>query len=1606
MTSVIDTRRFGVESFRAKPVARITPSDATGILGTRIQFSGAGSTIEESYDSLTFYWRLSARPVGSAAVLSMSDTSDKSVNLEADITGTYIVSLYVEADGVRSNEVTAAAFFSPAIVPASKRIDVDGSFMFNVLSDFWTLVNDREVFPIVWSGMSQAVASDFLRAVQIDRAKSISTIQPLLQTRWLRYSPEMPLEASSLDIIYGGMQSGEGAFTGSVTFVGRGVVISGREVLITGPTTIRAIGTTMTLFSGSSRGSFLINNLNSDGSGYIVSSATPLAGLEAKTSGVTLVASSAALSEVYDITADFSTVEEGDYLQILSSGNAGYYEIAEVISSTRLRLTESLRTPTSNMRYRVLLAVRASFKSPQTAYTDTVYIPEAEADLGLYDLASLTGIGTIVNNFEIRTESQHVLDSALGARIRITSGSRAGTSLEIATLMQSPIGLVVSSKISGTTFPETVAYTIDLPLGFRDRLIVLDGVAHRVASYELITGLLPEESGGLGNLWAITLESATAPSGRVGIEWRICPTIRSSAVEDFEAEGVSAGDTLEFEVRRTDLEIGSVFRAQVLGARGNEIAFDLGTQPIPTGRTESGVFYSGILDAEDTARVASELSIPTVTLSESGSPIFTASALDIYELLHSSDFRSRYRNLPLDPSTPIDLDSFFRITLQPIRIIRNSRVPLSGEDERPVYSVPALFEYISTERVDTTSDGGRLLVHKDETTSTLSREPIKLSENNEFCITQTEIRGAGLTSRVSSSVISITDRPLVFLGVRPGDELELLSGLSMGLYAVTTVVSETELRISGRSVDGRLPVANETSIEYVIRRRGVGRFIEFAQRFSASDPAPNHLWAPLTFFDNSKYIEDNFGLLVGVTREDLDRYGTTQISYRSAVAGLMYAWASGPTLRSAEIGAQIVLDLPVTEKASEIISIEPEFTDGYGRVIVEELDAAGLGTGIVNVYRYPRADLYSLEKFKGLGVNPLTGSIFSEGDFLPPFTPLTNSVVVSDHVIYPNWWREYSDVPGEVELRKYHSWQVEVDIQAVDSRDLPLVSDFIGKIRPIYTKPTVVAVLSLLDSITVNTNLFIEMDGYFVDDPAFSRESSHAFDDDNGSSLVLRRVDMGSRSTRTLYQGDDLSMEAGSGAVTSARGGFTGDLTELDYVNQYFGSTAYPTGVPVFGKNVVRAGDLLVVLTGLNKAVFRIASVDSSTELTVEEIPGEAPRSIPAAAIVEESGVAFQIVRDADHVICEGTGFSVTDVTTEDAVEHLQHVFVDENASFRSDGVTSDDVLIILSGANRGVYSIQEVGIFDAGSWDSANTGTPELFTDQEVALTLSRPLPDSGASAPYRIERWALQQNPIFSGSAVGTAGQAFVTITDADLMNITRDDRLYDISTLTSAAMYVITAVSGNTVYISTPLLTTISGVEVRKLVFEDSESDSDTRLERLMGYDTVELDIYRPLLLVSGTSGSVTIEDSVAVVPGGTPQVGDILILTPNVVDPDPEDGSTTSVSHGAYEIIEVDGTAMTVDGIFPAAETLSGGVWRADPAAFALDGTTRVEPVDNVLLLGVRPGDFFEYDGNAFPIISVESDHFILPVVPPGGSISVAGRIFRRELPSQGRGYDEG
>jgi hypothetical protein len=1587
-SSTHETHRLGIADLNRRPVARVTPEEATGVLGAILPISGAGSTLEgRPSEDIRYAWTLTS-PIGSEATLRFEDDLQQVAQLEGDVTGVYIVSLQVTANGLSSVPAEAALFFSAATVPAVRRHDVPGDFMFSVLSDFWRLVNDREVFPIVWSAYTQSVASDYLRAFQIDRAKSIATIQPLFQTRWMDFSPVVNITAGEVDAIFGYPQSGTGAFTGNVTFVGQGIVVSRRELRLLGGTTSLAIGTLLQIFAGSSAGEYRINRLSADGRGYVVSDSTPLPGKDVVYAGATLVAPTGALSEPYAPGVDFEArgVQEGDYLSITVGRNSGYYEVTSVAGAA-IEVFPALPYRASNIAYEFLRPVRCSFLRPSGAFTSTVYIPRADADLTVYDAQDVRGTGQVLGQYEIEVQSEHVLDSALGKEIVIHSGALAGQRFPISTINSAGTGYVVSRAISLGDLAGSVKYSFVVGGGIRDRVLVLDGVGHQIGSYEIIGGLPAESAGGRGDLWAIKLASSSAPAGVEALPWRISPILRSSE-QNFERLAVRAGDLLYLEVGRADLETATIVPAQVTGVAGSVVAFELGTGDLEYGRDSNGRFYRGELSAEEVLQISSDLSIPTVTISTAGEALLTSAALDIYALLSGATFRRALSNLPLDPTTLIDLGGFFSIRVYPKKIIRNSAITL-GELVDPIYSIPALFEHPSATDTVETADGWQI-THQDHTTSLSSRAPVGLVENTDFLLVGSSVSGSAASTTAGSATVQVADVSLISSGIRGGDTLELISGLSRGTFVIRAVLSETEMLVTPRDVDSRYPVATESAVQYAIARSERVTTIEMVRPFTPSSPMPEVLWAPLVLLENTRYIEDNFGALVGATEADLSRYGTTQITYRAAVAGLMYAWAHGPTLRSAEIGAHILGDLPVTEKLCEIVEINAEYTANYGRVLVEELTNEGTGTGLLQSYRYRRSDLYSLATFRGLALNPETGAVFAEGDILPPFTPLTNSILVTDRLVRPDWWREFSNVEGSVELRKYHTWQVEVDLQATDSRDLPLIADFLMKIRPIYTRPTVLGVLSLLDTVIVDDVVTFEMGAYLFDDPAFSRQSTHMFDDYSGSSVALRRVDFGSQGARTLFAGDDLEMSTGSGVVTSSRGGFltgtVGDVTTLPRINQTFTDP-----VEIRGQGFVRPGDFLYVTSGPNRGRFEVSTVDSDTQLTVSQAAGEVPRSLEIAAIQDDEDALFHVLRDSGPILTSGATLTGVDA----------NIVEDVGASFRSDGVTSDDRLVILSGANRGVYRILAAGVFNLSA---------EIFEEQETSLTLEHDLPDPEDLAEYRIERWALGVNPVFVSPAWGAIGSTVITAADADLQDIERDDRVVDMD---SGAVYRVIAVVGDDIFVDRPLELNVGGdIEVNKLVFEEDGDDSDYRLERLMGYDLLEIDIYWPLTLVD-SFGSMTLTTAGNVADAGAAPaagVGDLLVILIAWTDSDfnsvPNPGeATTSVSHGAYRITEVSGNLITVDSNFPGVEvgvTAESGVageTYTPAASFQITGTgDTVACADDVELLGVRPGDFVEIEEWTVAILEVSGAYLVLAEATDLTSGSwYTGRIFRREAP---------
>ena len=84
----------------------------------------------------------------------------------------------------------------------------DLGFVWQYLSDFWKLVEDRERIQVLWESMAQVVAAELLTLWQTDYSKSLRDIQRTFQRRWLHYDLKLPEPAPDLTSVrrmYGGV---------------------------------------------------------------------------------------------------------------------------------------------------------------------------------------------------------------------------------------------------------------------------------------------------------------------------------------------------------------------------------------------------------------------------------------------------------------------------------------------------------------------------------------------------------------------------------------------------------------------------------------------------------------------------------------------------------------------------------------------------------------------------------------------------------------------------------------------------------------------------------------------------------------------------------------------------------------------------------------------------------------------------------------------------------------------------------------------------------------------------------------------------------------------------------------------------------------------------------------------------------------------------------------------------------------------------------------------------------------------------------------------------------------------------------------------------------
>ena len=345
--------------------------------------------------------------------------------------------------------------------------------------------------------------------------------------------------------------------------------------------------------------------------------------------------------------------------------------------------------------------------------------------------------------------------------------------------------------------------------------------------------------------------------------------------------------------------------------------------------------------------------------------------------------------------------------------------------------------------------------------------------------------------------------------------------------------------------------------DYVVVDDDIGEYIKLGDNVVLDETdLPKALWAEVSFVDNSDTVENNFGILVGGERDNLPDKITVWSKYRSAVQGLMYAFANGPTPANIRLGVQIVLGLPFTEHRGIVRVINPNYSDDAGLIIMEDV-VDGETTGLYRLYNYPKA--------ADLEQHPTKDRHIQVGDTLPPddsnreFMPLCTGVSVHDWVNDPDWWTniydskvplpkyheaffEFGWVPDQdqpwpdaamspfQEAQKIHTFQVLLDPEVFDIEDMPFAHQFVQGlqktwrmhqekkgIRPHYTSSLLVAQLNVEDQLEILDKILFTLTGVMTDD-ATGYEASMRMDEYNNSSNRMLYHDAPMRASRTTKQ--------------------------------------------------------------------------------------------------------------------------------------------------------------------------------------------------------------------------------------------------------------------------------------------------------------------------------------------------------------------------------------------------------------------------------------------------------------------------------------------------------
>ena len=284
---------------------------------------------------------------------------------------------------------------------------------------------------------------------------------------------------------------------------------------------------------------------------------------------------------------------------------------------------------------------------------------------------------------------------------------------------------------------------------------------------------------------------------------------------------------------------------------------------------------------------------------------------------------------------------------------------------------------------------------------------------------------------------------------------------------------------------------------------------------------PATFWAPVMYVDN-QLVEDNFGTLLGLTRQDVLDTFRARTSYLDVLRGVWAAVMRGPHIGNITSAVNTLLGAPYSLSGGHIVEIL-------------ESPAPGVPGRIVIIGRDGDTYTHSIPPGARLGINPATNRVIKasredavrdddwyDGE-LPAFSTLVEFAEVDD--IYTDEGAVLSGLSLGVDTpAKYHTFVIRAPLVDVDDTSIfGLLNYFVNKARPRYTNVVVLGYVGLHEDLALTTETYLTPAVTNVDTVHVYKGHPAAVDDAFSAAEVYPADDVAYPLDDTLNRGDTWS---------------------------------------------------------------------------------------------------------------------------------------------------------------------------------------------------------------------------------------------------------------------------------------------------------------------------------------------------------------------------------------------------------------------------------------------------------------------------------------------------